>query len=116
MSNKCGPEGNRTPIYRMQTDCSTTKLQAQITTADFYPISYILKHPSRKEGEEKVDDGEDDLESEEYENEHEDQSPTLHKVHELVRGGRGGQTKKTSLEPSSGGIGTRLKTPSRMLI
>ena len=25
-----GPEGNRTPIYRMQTDCSTTKLQAQI--------------------------------------------------------------------------------------
>lgn len=24
----CGPGGNRTPIYRMQTDCSATKLQA----------------------------------------------------------------------------------------
>lgn len=24
-----GPGGNRTPIYRMQTGCSTTKLQAQ---------------------------------------------------------------------------------------
>ena len=28
-STGCGPGGNRTPIYRMQTDCSATKLRAR---------------------------------------------------------------------------------------
>ena len=30
-----GPGGNRTPIYRMQTGCSTTKLQALVVRTDY---------------------------------------------------------------------------------
>ncbi len=37
----CGPEGNRTPIYRMQTDCSTTKLQAR-ARKQYIRLTYIL--------------------------------------------------------------------------